>query len=494
MYYLGIDLGSSSLKVALVEQKTGVAIAQLKEPEEEMDILSLQEHWAEQDPEYWWELCCRGIQRILAETEIDATDIKGIGIAYQMHGLVTIDQGGSTVRNAIIWCDSRAVEIGEEAYQKIGTAFCDRNFLNSPGNFTAAKLAWVKQNEPERYAKIHKIMLPGDFLAYRFSGECTTTVTALSEGVFWNFPAHTLANEVNDQLGIDVDLFPTVVDNFTQQVHVNNVAAKATGLIQGTPILYRAGDQPNNALSLNVFNPGEVAATAGTSGVVYAVTDQLEVNEAKRLNHFAHVNHQKGENRIGKLLCINGAGRQYNWMRENLSMNSYEEMNILASSVAVGAEGLCVLPFGNGAERMFGNRNLGSSILHLDLNRHNKAHLCRASLEGTAFAFTYGFSIMQKDKVQPKVIRTGNDNMFQSEIFSTTIATLLGIDIEIYETTGAIGAARAAIHAQDKALDFSSLIEKDYLKTISPDSNLAPYSLAFNNWKKELETTLKTSQ
>jgi len=490
MYYLGIDLGSSSLKIALVEQKTGVAIAQLKEPEAEMDILSLHEQWAEQDPDYWWELCCRGIQRILAETEIDSTDIKGIGIAYQMHGLVTIDQGGSTVRNAIIWCDSRAVEIGEKAYQKIGTAFCAQNFLNSPGNFTAAKLAWVKQNEPEHYAKIHKIMLPGDFLAYRFSGECTTTITALSEGVFWNFPNHTLANEVIDEMGIDADFFPTVVDNFTQQVHVNNVAAKATGLIQGTPILYRAGDQPNNALSLNVFKPGEVAATAGTSGVIYAVTDQLEVNEAKRLNHFAHVNHQKGENRIGKLLCINGAGRQYNWMRENLAVNSYEEMNALASSVAVGAERLCVLPFGNGAERMFDNCNLGSSILHLDLNRHNRAHLCRASIEGIAFAFAYGFSIMQADKVQPKVIRTGNDNMFQSEIFSTTIATLLGIDIEIYATTGAIGAARAAILAQEKTLDFSSLNEKDYLKTISPDTNRVPYSLAYNHWEKELKTTL----
>ena len=490
MYYLGIDLGSSSLKIALVEQKTGVAIAQLKEPEAEMDILSLREQWAEQDPDYWWELCCRGIQRILAETEIDSTDIKGIGIAYQMHGLVTIDQGGSTVRNAIIWCDSRAVEIGEKAYQKIGTAFCAQNFLNSPGNFTAAKLAWVKQNEPEHYAKIHKIMLPGDFLAYRFSGECTTTITALSEGVFWNFPNHTLANEVIDEMGIDADFFPTVVDNFTQQVHVNNVAAKATGLIQGTPILYRAGDQPNNALSLNVFKPGEVAATAGTSGVVYAVTDQLEVNEAKRLNHFAHVNHQKGENRIGKLLCINGAGRQYNWMRENLAVNSYEEMNALASSVAVGAERLCVLPFGNGAERMFDNCNLGSSILHLDLNRHNRAHLCRASIEGIAFAFAYGFSIMQADKVQPKVIRTGNDNMFQSEIFSTTIATLLGIDIEIYATTGAIGAARAAILAQEKTLDFSSLNEKDYLKIISPDTNRVPYSLAYNHWEKELKTTL----
>ena len=490
MYYLGLDLGSSSLKIALVQQHSGKVVAQVKEPEEEMEILSPQAGWAEQRPEDWWSLCCRGIRRILEENAVDPAQVKGIGVAYQMHGLVVVDKKGHPLREAIIWCDSRAVEHGEEAYKAIGEAYCDTHCLNAPGNFTASKLAWVKENEPEVYAKIHKFMLPGDYVAFRMTGEISTTISGLSEGIFWDFPTHKIADPLVKHMGIDESLFPSLVENFTPQGVINQAAAEATGLAVGTPILYRAGDQPNNALSLNVLEPGEVAATAGTSGVIYAVTDQLKIKDAKRLNHFANVNHQKENQRIGKLLCINGAGIQYNWMRENLAVKNYDEMNALANTVAVGSEGLRVFPFGNGAERIFNNQDIGTRISGLQLNRHDKAHLCRATLEGIAHAFVYGFSLMQKDHVHPRVIRTGNDNMFQSDLFSTTIATLLGINIELYETTGAIGAARAAILAHDKSIDFSTLVGKDYLKTISPETENQPYIDAYNNWEKELKTIL----
>ncbi len=488
MYYIGYDIGSSSVKVALVEASTGKNIIALNEPENEMAITAFHNDWAEQDPEMWWEYCCTATKRAIKEANIDASLISGIGISYQMHGLVVVDKEGNSLRNSIIWCDSRAVAIGDKAFDDLGEEQCAMHLLNSPGNFTASKLTWVKQNEPEIYESIYKYMLPGDFIAYKLTGIINTTKNGLSEGMLWDYKENEVANFLMEYYGIDPSMTPEIVDNFTNQCYSNEKGAAESGLPVGIPVIYRAGDQPNNALSLNILKPGEVAATGGTSGVIYAVTDQLKSKETSRINSFVHVNYSDLKPTVGKLLCINGAGIQYRWLRNHCGNDSYENMNTKAEAVAVGSDGLVVIPFGNGAERMLNNKNTGSHFLNINLNKHSHGHLYRATLEGIAFAFVYGMEILKNDNAQINVIRAGNDNLFRSEIFSNTVATLIGHDIEIYNTTGAVGAARAVglIDGDYEAFG-QNIMNNDYVMTYKPLENNTPYLKAYQNWKKELE-------
>ncbi len=489
MYYLGLDIGSSSIKAALVEITTGKSLGVVQAPEQEMGMHAQKNGWAEQKPEDWWQHVCNAIHKLKKQHNITRTEIKGIGISYQMHGLVIVDKEGVPLRKSIIWCDSRAVEIGNKAFETLGKDVCSTNLLNSPANFTASKLKWVKDNEPEIYKNIYKFMFPGDYIAYKFSNTINTTISGLSEGVFWNFKKDKIANFLLEQYGINKNLVPDIVDTFGLQSVVNKKGEAESGIATGTPIFYRAGDQPNNALSLNVFNPGEVAATGGTSGVFYAVTNSLSAKESARINNFAHVNYKKGaEARIGKLLCINGAGIQYRWLLTNLAVSSYDEMNTLASSIPIGSDGVCLIPFGNGAERMLNNKEIGTRIVNLNLNNHHKGHICRAALEGIAFSFVYGMELLKSDGIKPTVIRAGNDNLFRSEIFANTVATLIEQEIEIYNTTGAIGAARAAdLHKGNFESFGKTIINNDHVMTFMPFKDKTAYQEAYNNWKTELE-------
>lgn len=494
MYSIGYDLGSSSIKAALVETASGKSISVINEPETEMTMRAIHNGWAEQHPDTWWLHICNATKRLLKENNISGHDISGIGISYQMHGLVVVDVDGTPLRESIIWCDSRAVETGQQAFDALGNDECSTQLLNSPGNFTASKLKWVKENEPELYSKIYKFMLPGDYIAYKLGGTICTTISGLSEGIFWDFKSNNIANWLLEHFDIDINLVPDIVPTFSEQGKVSKQGASESGLNEGTPILYRAGDQPNNALSLNVFRPGEVAATGGTSGVVYAITDNLTVNESSRVNNFAHVNYEIEQPRIGKLLCINGAGIQYRWLLNNLNVSSYTEMNELAATIPVGSDGVTIHPFGNGAERMLYNKTLGTQLSNLNLNNHTNAHLCRAALEGIAFSFVYGIEIMKSDNLQANVIRAGNDNLFRSPIFSNTIATLIGQEIEIYNTTGAIGAARACrLHKGDFDTFGKQIIDNDYVMTYKPSANNKEYVEAYEKWKNELEQLLKNN-
>ena len=492
MYHLGIDIGSSSIKAALVEISSGKSIGVVQQPDEEMGMFAQKNGWAEQNPNNWWFHVCNAIKDLKTKFNVNRSQIKGIGISYQMHGLVIIDRNGEPLRKSIIWCDSRAVSIGRKAYTEIGEELCNANLLNSPANFTASKLKWVQENEPDIYKRIYKFMLPGDFIAYKFSNEINTTISGLSEGIFWDFKNNSLADFLFNHYNIDKSLVPDIVDTFSLQSKVSKKGELESGVQEGTPIYYRAGDQPNNALSLNVFKDGEVAATGGTSGVMYAVTKNLSGKESTRVNNFAHVNYRQSNQLVGKLLNINGAGIQYRWLLNNLSVSSYEEMNNLASEIPIGSQDLCLIPFGNGAERMLNNEQIGTRILNLNLNTHHKAHLCRAALEGIAFSFVYGMEILKSDGIEPKVIRAGNDNLFRSEIFANTVATLIEQEIEIYNTTGAVGAARAvSLHKGDFETFGKLIMNNDHVMTFMPLKNKEPYKRAYNNWKKELELILK---
>ena len=492
MYYLGFDLGSSSIKVSIVCSKTGKNIHTLNEPSDEMQIISNQNDWAEQDPDTWWSHICNGTKRVLKESKVKNKEIISIGISYQMHGLVIIDKNGKSLRNSIIWCDSRAIDIGNNAFNDLGAVKCSENLLNSPGNFTASKLKWVKENEPDIYRKIYKFMLPGDYIAFKMSDTVTSTRNGLSEGILWDYKENKVAKWLLNYYQIDTSLIPDIVENFTNQGEITSKAAKETGLLVGTPITYRAGDQPNNALSLNVLKNGEVAATGGTSGVVYAVTNKLNSKESTRINHFAHVNYSNKNQLIGKLLCINGAGIMYKWLKINTSATSYQQMNNLAEKIPIGSNGLVVIPFGNGSERMFNNKNIGTHFFNLNLNLHSDSHLYRASLEAIAFSFVYGIEIMKNDGTEINIIKAGNDNLFRSDIFSNTVSTLINHDIEIYNTTGSVGAARASglIDGDfDKFGDFLS--QNNHVKTYKPNKKNKRIYQSIQELEKRIKNIIK---
>jgi len=487
MYLLGIDIGTSSIKVAVVDVSTQKNIATAQYPEEETEIKSAKQGWAEQAPMDWWHNVQQAVLKLNSSTLFDPTLIKSIGIAYQMHGLVVVDKEQEVLRDSIIWCDSRAVALGEKAFDNIGHEKSLQHLLNSPGNFTASKLAWVKNNEPSLYNKIDKIMLPGDFIAMKLTGEITTSIPALSEGIFWDFKNHEISKDVMDHYQLDYNLIPDVKPLFAIHGYLKENVAKTLGLTAGIPVAYKAGDQPNNALSLNVLKPGEVAATAGTSGVIYGVSDQLTYDQQSRVNTFAHVTYSEQNKHTGVLLCINGTGSMYRWAKHTFAPYlSYPELNHIAAQAPIGSKGLMILPFGNGAERMLNNKYTGAQLLGIDLNIHTQADIFRAVQEGIAFAFRYGLDIMRENGMQPKVIRAGKANLFLSDVFAQTFVDVTGIPVELYENDGSVGAALGAgIGAGIFKNTEEAFTQHEVVQYLEP-KNTDVYEAIYQEWKKLL--------
>ena len=492
-YLLGYDIGSSSVKASLVNVDSGVCAASAFYPKVEAEIIARQSGWAEQEPEKWWENLKLATDAVMQTSGARADEVAAIGISYQMHGLVCVDKDLRVLRPAIIWCDSRAVGYGQRAFEALGESVCLSHLLNSPGNFTASKLAWVKEHEPEVYARIYKIMLPGDYIAMRMTGEVCTTVSGLSEGMFWDFKNNRTADFLMDYYGFSSSLIPTLCPTFAEQGRMTASVAAELGLRAGIPVTYRAGDQPNNALSLNVFNPGEIASTAGTSGVVYGVNGSVNYDPLSRVNTFAHVNHTPGQPRLGVLLCINGTGILNSWIKRTMGSDlSYAGMNEVASQVPVGSEGLSVIPFGNGAERVLENREPGCSLQGLNFNTHTRAHVMRAAQEGIVFSFKYGMEIMEQMGMRITNIHAGNANMFLSPIFRDTLAGITGATIELYDTDGSVGAAKGAGMGagiyKDNTEAFATLKK---LQVIEPDTcRSGQYQSAYALWKERLNKVI----
>lgn len=494
MLLLGIDVGTSSIKVSVVDSETQKTIASAQYPDTESPITSVKPGWAEQSPEMWWEHVQHAIKKANATKAYNPADIAAIGIAYQMHGLVAVDKNQQVLRDSIIWCDSRAVEIGNRAFKQIGEEKSLSKLLNSPGNFTASKLAWVKEHEPEIYKKIDKIMLPGDFISMKLTGSITTSNSALSEGIFWDFQTNSISDDILNCFGFDKSIIANVMSVFADHGHLTKQVADELSLKPGIPVSYKSGDQPNNALSLNVLNPGEVAATAGTSGVIYGVSDSVTYDKQSRVNTFAHVNHTGSNTRLGVLLCINGTGILNSWTKNNLAAGlDYNQMNKQGAKIPVGSEGLRVLPFGNGAERMLNNKIVGAHFGDLDLNLHTTAHIFRGVQEGIAFAFRYGLDIMRGIGINPTVIRAGKANMFLSDVFTEAFVNTTNVPVELYENDGSVG---AALGAGIGSKIFSS--EQEAFNNTTPLALIEPktpglYEPVYQSWKQLLDKHLKQS-
>jgi xylulokinase len=498
---LGYDVGSSSIKATLMDAETGKVLAVATSPDKELEIIAKQLGWAEQDPAVWWEHVKITTQKIKAKMEFDAGDVHAIGISYQMHGLVVVDKNKQVLRPSIIWCDSRAVQIGEKAATDIGQDKCLKKLFNLPGNFTASKLKWVMENEPKVYSKIHKIMLPGDYIAMKMTGDIKTTPSGLSEGIMWDFESDGLANFVLDNYGISRDLIAETLPTFSIQGELTKEAADELGLAAGTMVSYRAGDQPNNALSLSVLQPGEIAVTAGTSGVVYGVSDKKNYDQRSRVNVFVHVNHSVEEPRYGVLLCLNGTGILNSWLKHNFVAGpqvageglDYEQMNEMAAQVPVGSDGLVILPYGNGAERTLENRNVGASVHGWNFNIHKKAHFLRAAQEGIVFALNYGLGIMRQMGIQLTTVKAGNANMFLSPLFAEAFATMTQATVQLYNTDGSQGAARGAgIGAGVYKSPDEAFVGLEPVKTIEPSEKLSSaYKQAYEGWEEVLKKQLK---
>src|SRR5690625_4963407 len=497
-YLLGVDIGSSSIKVSLLAVETGQVAGSVTAPKQEMPITSQQTGWAEQHPDMWWTLLVTATQQVMDLSGLKPESIRAIGITYQMHGLVAVDEAQQVIRPSIIWCDSRAASIGDEAFQALGSSYCLKHLLNSPGNFTASKLRWVQENEPELYRRIHKIMLPGDYIAMKMTGRISTTITGLSEGVFWDYSSAEPSSRLLDHFKISDSLLPEYHSSYEQSGELTRKAAEELGLNPGTPVSYRSGDQPNNAFSLNVLNPGEIAANAGTSGVLYGVTHHAAYDKQSRVNTFIHVTHRREHPAYGVLLCLNGTGILNSWLRRLMGMDrmpEYEEMNRMASDVPIGSDGLVILPFGNGSERILGNRNPGASLLNLDLNRHQPAHLTRAVQEGIVCALNYGLGIIRQTELKPTVVRAGHTNMFLSEVFRDIFVNTTGLPLELYNTDGSQGAARGAglgagIYSSP-AEAFSGLEKFSELHP-RPDRQ-EQYAEVYLRWREALRSTMESS-
>ncbi|MBV6645628.1 MAG: carbohydrate kinase [Cyclobacteriaceae bacterium] len=494
MYTLGIDLGSSSVKVCIFDVEKGKTVGSAFYPHQEMEISSPMPGWAEQSPEVWWQNFQHASQLAFRAADVSPNLVTAIGISYQMHGLVMVDDSHQVLRPSIIWCDSRAVPFGEEAFNNLGQRYCMDHMLNSPGNFTAAKLAWVKKNEPKIFEKVHKFMLPGDYLALKLTGEINTTASGLSEGIMWDFKAGDVAFDLLKYYDFDEDIVADIVGAFAEQSSVSKTASDLLGIPKGTPVTYRAGDQPNNAFSLNVLNPGEVAATAGTSGVIYVVTDQDAHDEESRINTFLHVNDKKELKRNGLLLCVNGTGSLNSWIKSNIALgdSTYEELNMQASNIPIGAEGIRIYPFGNGAERLLNNQDLGGEFLGLSFSRHQRKHLYRAAQEGIVFALRYGFDLLEDLGAGSQTIRAGKANMFLSPIFREAFSNTVGATVELYDTNGAEGAARgAALGGRLYDSEAQAFEQLACLETTMPDPRLIEqYEEAYQFWKEGLESRL----
>jgi xylulokinase len=439
MYWLGVDVGTGGSRALLVDANGRVRYSFVA-PHEEMRMLK--PLWAEQEPEDWWRASQLAIQGVLKQAKADGGAINGIGLSGQMHGLVLLDEKHSVIRPALIWCDQRS----QRQVDEINAAAGPETVLRATANpvltgFTLPKLLWVKDNEPEKYSRIKRVLLPKDFVRFKLTGEFITDVSDASGTALFDVLRRKWSDEMIGILHLDKSILPEALESSAIAGHISEEAARATGLRAGTPVVAGAGDQAASAIGNGIVRSGEVSCTVGTSGVVFAYLEKPAYDPLGRVHTFCHaipgVWHVMG--------VTQGAGLSLQWYRNRFSQNSdYDELTADASLSPPGAHGLFWLPY-----------LMGERTPHLDANaraawvgltaKHQASDLVRSILEGVCYSLKDGLEIIRELGATPSTTRLSGGGA-KSPLWHQLFANIFNQRVTTLETQegSAFGAALLA--------------------------------------------------
>jgi len=433
-YLLGIDVGTTGSKAVLIDTAGSV----VAEATNEYPMSTPQPAWAEQDPNDWWATTIASIRRVLEQSGGRGERVAGVGLTGQMHGLVLLDSKGDVLRPCIMWNDQRTAEQCATITERVGA----KRLLELTGNpvlpgFTAPKVVWVRENEPQVYRKVAKVLLPKDYVRYRLTGEFFSEVSDASGTSMFDVGKRQWSDEMLAALDVPRRWLPEVTESPVPSAKVNGAAAKDTGLIAGTPVVGGGGDQAAQAVGTGIVDEGVVSVTLGTSGVVFAASDSYRIEPQGRLHAFCHAVPGKWH-LMGVMLSAAGSFR---WFRDTLgeteiirakreNRDPYDLLTEAAADVAPGCEGLLFLPYLTGERTPYPDPNARGVFFGLTL-RHRKAHLTRAVLEGVSYGLRDSLELMRDLGLAVKQVRASGGGarsalwrQMLADVFDTPIVTV----------------------------------------------------------------------
>jgi xylulokinase len=488
-YFIGIDSSTTATKAILVDENGAVvAVSAHEYPYDTPRPL-----WSEQHPSLWWDASIKSIRQVLADSGIDPAAVKGIGLTGQMHGLVLLDEDGEVLRPALLWNDQRTGAECDEIRDKLGK----HNLVQITGNdaltgFTAPKILWVKNNEPDIYAKVKQILLPKDYVRFKLTGEYGTDRAGGAGTLLFNVKNRTWSDEVVQALGIDPAWLPPTYEGPEVTGYVSEAAAEATGLKAGTPVVGGGGDQAAQAVGVGAVAPGIIALTLGTSGVVFASAAEPFIEPEGRLHAFCHAVPNRWH-MMGVMLSAAGSLR---WYRDTVAPDvDFDDLLAPAADVAPGSEGLLFLPYLTGERTPHPDPLARGAFVGLTV-RHTQPHLTRAVIEGVAFGLRDSFELMKSaGLVDIKQVRVSGGGA-KSPLWRQILADVLNVELVTINTTegAAYGAALlAGVGAgvwPDVDTACEACVELTGSTAPNPDT-VAKYELVYAQYR-ELYPALKT--
>jgi xylulokinase len=438
--WLGIDIGTGGSRALLIDQK-GAVRAGFTAPHEEMRME--RPLWAEQRPENWWDAAVLAIRGVLAESGVSGSQIKGIGLSGQMHGLVMLDGAGAVIRPSLIWCDQRSQKQVDDIHAKLGRENILRYIANPVlTGFTLPKLLWVRDNEPHHFARMRHMLLPKDYVRFCLTGELATEVSDASGTALFDVVKRRWSFEMVDGLGLDRAILPKCYESSEVTGKITQCVAELTGLAAGTPVVGGGGDQAASAVGNGIVEPGIVSCTLGTSGVVFAHMDQVAYDPAGRVHTFCHAVRDKWH----VMGVTQGAGLSLQWFRNQLAPGmDYGALTKEAEQSPAGAQGLFWLPY-----------LMGERTPHLDAtarggwigltNSHRRTDLIRAVIEGVSYSQRDCLDIVAGLGVPLSSVRASGGGA-KSVFWRQLLADILGKRVVTLETQegSAYGAALLAM-------------------------------------------------
>ncbi len=439
---LGIDVGTGGTRALIIDGRGRILASATEEHE---PFASPKVGWAEQRPEDWWRATRIAVAKAIAQGGLRQEQISCVGFSGQMHGAVMLDSASEVVRPALIWCDVRTEKQCKDLSEKIGWERLIQLTANPPlENFTLTKLLWVRENEPENWKRVRSVMLPKDYVRFRLTGERAIDVADASGTLMLDVARRKWSAEVLKAVEIDAALLSTLYESPQVCGQVSAIGAEATGLAAGTPVVAGGGDQSAGALGMGIVAPGAVSATIGTSGVVFASTDQPVNDPQGRLHTFCHA----VPGRWHIMGVTQAAGLSLRWFRDRFTtsvggngIDPYDQLTAEATSIPPGSDGLLWAPYLMGERTPHLDPNARGALVGLTAS-HTRAHVVRAILEGVAFSLKDTFTILNEMKIPVKSIRLGGGGA-RSALWRQIQADVYGQEVEIVEAEegAAYGAA-----------------------------------------------------